>query len=143
MAMEKKIQEFDIEYNLLSTEDFTKLEEKYEKNYFLTCKPNDSDREIWMRDVYDVMTTSKPKKPIIYKDHEFDLIGITFPKYFISEVLNFTSKEKYINQFKLYFIIGIIEKNIIYEGERENSKYPITGKLIDFFLKRKSGYMKH
>ncbi len=137
MVIEKKIQEFDIEYNLLSTEGFGKLEEKYEKNYFLTCKPNDPDREIWMRDVYDVVTTSKPKKPIYYKDHKFDLVGITLPKYFISEVLNFESKEKYLNQFKLYFIIGIIEENIIFEGEREKRKYPIAGRLIEFFSKKK------
>ncbi len=29
MAMENKTCEFDIEYNLLSTEDFAKLKEKY------------------------------------------------------------------------------------------------------------------
>ena len=137
MAIEKKIQKFDIEYNLLSTEDFTNVEEKYERNYFLTCNPNDSDREIWMRDVYDVVTTSKPKQPTPYKEYEFDLVGITLPKYFISEVLNFESKEKYLNQFKLYFILGIIEENVDYAGQRENRKYPITGKLIEFFSKKK------
>lgn len=137
MAIEKKTREFDIEYNLLSTEDFAKAEEKFECNYFLTCNPNNSDREIWMRDVYDVVTTTKPKQPTPYKEYEFDLVGITLPKYFISEVLNFESKEKYLNQFKLYFILGIIEENIDYAGQRENRKYPITGKLMEFFSKKK------
>jgi len=137
MAIEKKIRKFGVEYNLLSTEDFAKVEEKYERNYFLTCNPDDSDREIWMKDIYKVVTTLKPQKPIFHKENKFDLVGISLPQYFISEVLNFPSKEKYLNQFKLYFSIGIIEKNITYEGERDNSKYPITGKLIDFFSNKK------
>lgn len=137
MIRENKAHEFDIEYNLFSTTDFGKLKDKYEKKYFLTCRPHDSDREIWMRDVYDVVNTSKLKKPIFYKDYDFDIVGIVLPKYFISEVLNFVSREQYLNQFKLYFILGIIEEDISYVGERENRKYPITGKLIEFFAKKK------
>jgi len=135
--MIKKMWHKEINYNLLCCEDFTNIEDKYKKIYCLTGEPNDSESEIYMKNVYDMIVQFKLKKPLGYKYKKLELIGVEFPKYFVSEVLNFGSKEKYLNQLKLNQIVGIIDKRIVYEGERKNSEYPITGKLVDFFSKKK------
>lgn len=137
MTNKEMMSENNVEYNLLCCEGFDELDDTYERTYFLTSKPNDSDREIWMRDVYDVVVQAKVQKPIYYGEHKANTVAITLPRSFISEVLFFESKERYLNQFKLYHVIGIIENKITYEDERKNSKYPITGKLIEFFSKKK------
>jgi len=131
-------------FNTLSRKsiEFPNYENSVQSEWYLSSSFEDTREEKFMFDCYTMIHNCKLLELNYLKDDKV-ISAIQFPKDFVNVILNFKTRNDYLNSLRLNFIIVTMQGkaiinykyNVDYNQVKSSRDFPITHNLNSLYLK--------